>query len=174
MSLNRREAIWLAGAALHALHRPAAAQDDRRPLIGFLVLARQNWALQGVFPTALAELGWVDGDTAKVEVHDAGGLIANMRSVVTALVERRVSVLVAAGGTVTAQAVAVTREVPIVMSASGFDPVEAGWADSYARPGRNVTGLTLANDEAVSKQLELLKTAAPKNAARRVSEERSK
>jgi putative ABC transport system substrate-binding protein len=118
--------------------------------------------LQGVFPQALTELGWVEGETVHVEVHDAGGSIDNMRGVVEQLLKRQVSVLVAAGGTVTSQAVAATRDVPIVMSASGFDPVEAGWADSYARPGRNVTGLTLANDEAVGKQLELLKSAAPK------------
>ena len=126
-----------------------------------MVLGRANWALQGVFPQALSELGWVEGESVQVEIHDAAGSIERMRGVVEQLLKRQVSVLVTASGTVTSQAVAATREVPIVMSASGFDPVEAGWADSYARPGRNVTGLTLATDEAVGKQLELLKSAAP-------------
>src|SRR5829696_3005672 len=56
---------------------------------------------------------------------------------------------------------AVMQTIPIVMSASAFDPVQAGWAEGYARPGRNVTGLTFATDEAVEKQLELLKKVAP-------------
>jgi len=70
-------------------------------------------------------------------------------------------VIVAAGGTVTLHTVALTRTIPIVMSASSTDPVRAGWAESYARPGGNVTGLTFANDEVVEKQLQLLKQAAP-------------
>ena len=54
-----------------------------------------------------------------------------------------------------------TANVPLVMAASGLDPVKAGWALSFARPGGLITGLTLLNDELIGKQLEILRETLP-------------
>ena len=110
---------------------------------------------------ALRELGWVDGQNARVELASAGARVVDLPELARDVIGRKPDVIMAQGGTVTAALVAATREVPIVMSTSAFDPVERGWAESYSRPGRNVTGITFIADEAVDKQLELLKEAAP-------------
>ena len=81
---------------------------------------------------------------------------------VTDLTKLPVDVIVAGGAIVTAKALTVTKDIPIVVSASGLDPVAAGWAQSYSRPGGNVTGLTTVNDEIIDKQLEILKEVAPR------------
>ncbi len=75
----------------------------------------------------------------------------------------RVDIIVVAGGTFTIQAAKdATKTIPIVMLARGSDPVEAGLVASLARPGGNVTGVTLLSRELGGKRLELLKEAVPK------------
>ena len=79
------------------------------------------------------------------------------------LVRLKVDIIVVAGGPTWVQAVKkATKTIPIVMSGRGIDPVEAGLVDSLARPGSNVTGLTLLSRELGGKRLELLKEAVPK------------
>ena len=67
-----------------------------------------------------------------------------------------------AGGTRSRAAKNATKTIPIVMVGGGVDPVEAGFVESLARPGGNVTGITNLNRELGGKRLELLKEAAPK------------
>ncbi len=79
------------------------------------------------------------------------------------LVHLKVDVIVAAGGTMLVRAAKnATKTIPIVMVGPGSDPVEAGLIDSLARPGGNVTGLTLLVRELGGKRLELFKEAVPK------------
>ena len=75
----------------------------------------------------------------------------------------KVDIIVVAGGTPTVRAAKnATKTIPIVMTGAGVDPVEAGLVDSLARPGGNVTGITILNRELGGKRLELLKEAVPK------------
>ncbi len=75
----------------------------------------------------------------------------------------KVDIIVAAGGTRWIQAAKnATKTIPIVMTGPGADPVEAGFVESLARPGGNVTGLTSLSGELGGKRLELLKEAVPK------------
>ena len=75
----------------------------------------------------------------------------------------KVDIIVVTGGTATIQAAKnATKTIPIVMVDAGIDPVEAGLVESLARPGGNVTGLTLLTRELGGKRLELLKEAVPK------------
>jgi ABC-type uncharacterized transport system substrate-binding protein len=79
------------------------------------------------------------------------------------LVRLKVDIIVVAGGAGWVQAAKnATKTIPIVMAGSGADPVEAGLVESLARPGGNVTGLTLLSRELGGKRLELLKEAVPK------------
>ena len=79
------------------------------------------------------------------------------------LVRLKVDIIVVAGGTrLILAAKNATKTIPIVMTGGGGDPVEAGFVESLARPGGNVTGITLLNRELGGKRLELLKEAVPK------------
>jgi putative ABC transport system substrate-binding protein len=79
------------------------------------------------------------------------------------LVRLKVDIIVAAGGTVTVRAAMdATKTIPIVMTGSGIDPVNAGLVESLARPGGNVTGLTNLVTDLGGKRLELLKETVPK------------
>jgi putative tryptophan/tyrosine transport system substrate-binding protein len=79
------------------------------------------------------------------------------------LVRFKVDIIVAAGGDLLIrQAMNATKTIPIVMTGAGIDPVEAGFVESLARPGGNVTGITNINPELGGKRLELLKEAVPK------------
>ena len=79
------------------------------------------------------------------------------------LVRLKVDIILAAGGTIVIRpAKNATKTIPIVMVGSGADPVEAGLVESLARPGGNVTGITLLSRELGGKRLELLKEAVPK------------
>ena len=79
------------------------------------------------------------------------------------LVRLKVDIIVAAGGDRLIRAAKnATKTIPIVMSGAGLDPVEAGFVDSLARPGGNVTGVTNLGRELSGKRLELLKEAVPK------------
>ena len=79
------------------------------------------------------------------------------------LVRLKVDIIVAAGGDRTVRAAKnATKTIPIVMTGGGSDPVKAGFVDSLARPGGNVTGVTNLSRELGGKRLELLKEAVPK------------
>jgi putative ABC transport system substrate-binding protein len=79
------------------------------------------------------------------------------------LVRLKVDVIVVAGGdTVLRAGMDATKTIPIVMTGEGTDPVKARLIESLARPGGNLTGLTLLSRELGGKQLELLKEAVPK------------
>ena len=79
------------------------------------------------------------------------------------LVRLNADIIVAAGGALVIRAAMnTTKTIPIVMVGGGADPVEAGYVESLARPGGNVTGITLLSGPLGGKRLELLKEAIPK------------
>src|SRR5207247_7001497 len=112
---------------------------------------------------ALRELGYVEGQNVAVEYRYAEGKVDRAPELAAELVRLKVDIIVAAGGTVIVQAAKnATKTIPIVMMGGGLDPVEAGVIESLARPGGNVTGLTLLSTELGGKRLELFKEAVPK------------
>jgi putative tryptophan/tyrosine transport system substrate-binding protein len=112
---------------------------------------------------ALRELGYVDGQNIAIEYRYADGKPDRFPDLAVELVRLKVDIIVAAGGSVIVQAAKnATKTIPIVMMGGGLDPVEAGLVESLARPGGNVTGLTLLSGELGGKRLELLKEAVPK------------
>ncbi len=115
------------------------------------------------FRQGLRELGWVEGQNIVIDYRFAEGRFDRLPDLAAELVRLKVDIIVGAGGTPPAAAAKnATGTIPIVMIAVG-DPVGQGLIASLARPGGNVTGVTLnAGLEIVGKQLELLKETVPK------------
>lgn len=112
------------------------------------------------FVRALRDLGYVEGKNIGFELRSAEGKPERFPALADELVRLKVDVLVA---TSTAEALAfrnATKTIPIVFYTGG-DPIEVGLVDSMARPGGNVTGVTLISAELIGKRLELLKETIP-------------
>jgi len=111
---------------------------------------------------ALRELGYVEGQNLITEYRYAEGKIDRAPQLATELVQLKVDIIIVAGGPTQSRAAKnATKTIPIVMTGDGTDPVEAGLVESLARPGGNVTGMTLLNRQFGGKRLELLKEAVP-------------
>jgi ABC-type uncharacterized transport system substrate-binding protein len=112
---------------------------------------------------ALRERGYIEGQNIAIEYRFGKGKLDRARELAAELVRLKVDIIVVAGGSRTIQAAKnATKTIPIVMVGAGIDPVKAGLIESLARPGGNVTGLTLLSTELGGKRLELLKEAVPK------------
>jgi putative ABC transport system substrate-binding protein len=109
---------------------------------------------------ALRELGYVEGRNLVIEGRYAEGRLENLPNLAAELVRLRVDVIVTFTTPATASAKRATATIPIVMTDVG-DPVASGLVASLARPGGNVTGLSIASAEIGRKALEVLKEAVP-------------
>jgi putative ABC transport system substrate-binding protein len=115
------------------------------------------------FRAALRELGYIEGQNIAIEYRYAEGKLDRLPELAGELVRLRIDIIVVAGGdTAIRSAKNATKTIPIVMMGQGSDPIEAGLVESLARPGGNVTGITLLARELGGKRLELLKEAVPK------------
>ena len=145
--------------------RVGEPQQGASPRIGLLMPAslsnpRIPPYLQA-FRQGLRELGYVEGQNITIEFRWAEGQDDRLPVLAAELVRLKVNVIVAPNSAATQAAKQVTETIPIVMVAVS-DPVAAGFTDSLARPGGNITGLSLMSPELVGKQLELLKEVVPK------------
>jgi putative ABC transport system substrate-binding protein len=115
----------------------------------------------GMFRQALSELGYVEGQNLAIEYRWGDGSIEQLAEPAAELARLPVDVFVVPSGQVAQIAREATTTVPIVLAGAIADPVAAGLATSYARPGGNVTGITNGGSQLVGKRLQLLKEAAP-------------
>ena len=112
---------------------------------------------------ALRERGYIEGQNIATEYRYTERKPDRYPELVAELVRLKVDIIVVAGGRRLIQAAKnATKTIPIVMMSGGIDPVEAGFIESLARPGGNVTGITNLAGELGGKRLELLKEAVPK------------
>ena len=118
-----------------------------------------SWRWITAFTQRLSELGWTDGRNIKIEYRWAAGDIRQTREFVAEFVQQKVDVIVTSAFGVQA-ATEATSTIPIVSAAFG-DVVAKGLAKSLARPGGNVTGLSIQPVELSSKRLELLRDIVP-------------
>jgi putative ABC transport system substrate-binding protein len=102
-------------------------------------------------------LGWSEGQNITLEPRWAGEKPERLRELAAELVKLQVEVIVANGSPMVQAAKEATRAIPIVMAATGADPVSTGFVASLARPGGNITGMTLLSAALDAKRLELLK-----------------
>jgi len=159
---NLKFAILL-GAVLLALCASASAQKTITR-IGYLSTSNpsRDSTRSDAIRLALREFGYIDGQNIAFEYRYAEGKLDRYPELAAELVRLKVDIIVVAGGTVMVRAAKnATSTIPIVMTAS-VDPVATGLVASLARPGGNVTGLTILNRELGGKRLELLKEAVPK------------
>ena len=113
------------------------------------------------FRQGLSDLGYVEGRTIAIEYRWAEGQVERLPNFAIELAGRKVDVIVAISTPDALAAKDATRTIPIVFVTAG-DPVGSGLVASIARPGGNVTGLSLLAPEIVARQLQLLKEAVPK------------
>jgi len=110
---------------------------------------------------ALRERGYIEGQNIAIEYRYGEGKPDRYPELLAELVRLKVDIIVAGGGKVI-QAAKNEKTIPIVMTGGGADPVEAGFVESLAHPGGNVTGITNLVGELGGKRLELFKEAVPK------------
>lgn len=135
--------------------------QSRLARIGYLAWAECPHS-ESAFLQRLRELGHVEGQTFTIECQSAQADYACLGAAAAALVHHRVDVIVALSHPTAKTAIEATREIPVVMVASG-DPVRAGLVASLARPGGNATGLTYYATELTAKRLELLRETLPRS-----------
>jgi ABC-type uncharacterized transport system substrate-binding protein len=141
-----------------------AQQAKKLPTIGYL--SARDPALESTraeaIRLALRERGYIEGQNIATEYRYTEGKADRAPELLAELVRLKVDIIVVGTPTNIRAAVNATKTIPIVMMGTGTDPVVAGLIESLARPGGNVTGLTLLSEELGGKRLELLKEAVPK------------
>jgi len=137
------------------------AQKQAIPVIGFLHFASPGpFALYVVeFRQGLSETGHVEGENLGIEFRWAEGRYDRLPALVADLVDRKVDVIVAAGPPAARAAKSATSTIPIVFGSG--DPVREGLVESLARPGGNLTGVSVLTVELMAKRLELLSELVP-------------
>jgi ABC-type uncharacterized transport system substrate-binding protein len=165
-AMKKKITVLTLSALLYALCVAAEAQQPAKvPRIGYLsgIDRATESARSEAIRLALRGLGHIEGQNIAIEYRYAEGKPGRFPELAAELVRLKVDIIVVAGGNRIIPAVTnATKTIPIVMTGAGRDPVEAGFVESLARPGGNVTGLTNLTTELGGKRLELLKEAVPK------------
>jgi len=164
--MQRREALAILAGAVVALRVPARAQQKAMPVIGVLGLATPN---TGVLPANLSalreglrEAGYTEGQNLRIEYRWAEGHADWLPALAADLVARKVDVIVTEGGDASSLAAkSATSTIPVVFHSSS-DPVAIGLVASLARPGGNLTGVSLMSAELIPKLLEQLLELVPR------------
>jgi len=158
--MNRRAFIGgVAGSVLAPVRVVAAQPPGRVHRIGVLSPGSPSTGI-AAFAPAMRTLGWVPGQNLVIEQRYARGDLARLPALAAELVALKVDVILVSSVAIPA-ARAATRTIPTVMAFAVDDPVEEGWVASLARPGGNLTGVTLHAPELTGKRLELLKVVLP-------------
>ena len=159
--MRRREFITLLGGAATVWPLAARAQQaGKLPVVGFLgadAAAFSPWT--AAFVTRMRELGWIEGRTIAIEYRWSEGRPERYAEIAVEFVRLKVYVIVTVGSAVPTLKQA-TADIPIVFAVA-IDPVGNGLVASLARPGGNVTGLSIQAADLAGKRLELLREVVP-------------
>jgi putative ABC transport system substrate-binding protein len=164
--MQRRAFIGAIAGALFAAPRTTDAQQNGKAfLIGILANVRptesEGTRLWGAFIEGLRELGYVEGRNIRIEWRISDGKYERLPALAAELVRLDVDVIIVPADQNAAAVKRVTSTIPIVMTGSA-DPVGSGLVASLARPGGNITGLSILAPEMAGKQLALLKELVPR------------
>jgi putative ABC transport system substrate-binding protein len=162
--VKRREFITLLGGAAAAWPLAARAQQavGRLPTVGFLGVTTPSTQTQRTtaFVERLRQLGWIEGRTVTIEYRWAEGRYERFADIAAEFVRLKVDVIITSATAPVIAAKQATSVIPIVFAVAG-DPVGSGLVASLARPGGNVTGLSLQQSDLAAKRLELLRQVMP-------------
>ena len=157
--MDRR--TFLAGAVVVFAPLITVAQPQRRTWrIGFLGGSEQGNPVLGIIRDGMRDLGYGEGRDYVLDVRWGRADPERSLALATELVSLKVDVIITAGSEATRAAKQATSSIPIVFVGPSY-PVEEGLVASFARPGGNITGITLAMSDTVSKHLQLLRDVAP-------------
>jgi putative tryptophan/tyrosine transport system substrate-binding protein len=159
--MKRRDFITLLGGAAGWPLAARAQQAAKLPTIGFLGAEASNWSLwTTAFAARLRELGWSEGRTIAIEYRWSEGRAQSAADIAAEFVRLKAAVIVTnySGAFAAKQA---TSVIPIIF-VLGNDPVGSGLVASLARPGGNITGLSVQAAEVAGKRLELLRETVPR------------
>ena len=154
--MRRRHCFWIFAVPMVAVSRKLRAQPAPKVRIGWLSVTQRGPFFQD-FRQGLHDLGYAAPDTV---IEERYGEVARLADLAAELVRAKVDIIVTAGTQSSLAAKQATTLIPIV-TVSG-DPVAVGLIDSLARPGGNVTGLSIVNADLDLKWLELLHELMPK------------
>jgi putative tryptophan/tyrosine transport system substrate-binding protein len=162
--MNRRTFLAaLVGSTAGAWPHGVRAQQPPMPVIGFMSSrsSADSAYLVAAFRQGLAESGIVERENVRVEYRWADGRYERLDLIAKEFVGRKVAVIVSVGGVPSARAAkAATSSIPIVFSV-GPDPVSLGLTNSFNRPDRNATGISLLTTQMEAKRLGLIHELAP-------------
>jgi len=163
VTIGRRELLVALGGAVVAWPLAARAQQaGKLPTIGFLgastALAGGQWAV--AFVQRLRELGWIENRTVTIEHRWAEGRDERFAEIAAEFIRLKVDVIVTYGTASAIAAKKATAVIPIVIAGAG-DLVGTGLVASLARPGGNVTGLSMQTPDLVGKRIEMLREILP-------------
>jgi len=157
-----RRIVLAVALAFSVLLAPLAADAQpagKVPRIGYLAWGSPASSQKDAFRQGLRDLGYVEGQSISIEYRY--GKADQLPDLAAELVRLKVDVIVAVGTPSARAAKQATQTIPIVIVLAG-DPVRSGLVTSLARPGGNVTGMSMLAPEVFAKALELLKEAVPK------------
>ncbi len=161
--MRRRDVVIGLGGVIAAWARIASAQQQARPVVGFLSgrSPDESAELVRAFRRGLSETGFTEGSNVTIEFRWADGHYDRLATLAAELVQHRVAAIAAVGGGVSGLAAkTVTSTIPIVFS-SGGDAVKIGLVQSLNKPGGNVTGVNLIFGALGAKRLEYLRSLVP-------------
>jgi putative ABC transport system substrate-binding protein len=162
INIARRKFISAFGSTAFAWPLAARAEQPKKlPTIGVLFGDASSWsAWTDAFAKRLSQLGWIEGRTVAIEYRWSEARPERVAEFAAEFVQQKVDVIVTYGGAVVTLKQA-TASIPIVF-AIATDPLGSGLVASLARPGGNVTGLSLEATDIAGKRLELLREAVPR------------
>ena len=165
--MRRREFMALIGAAAAApVSWPlaASAQQGAMPVVGYLhsLSPVRNAHIAAAFRRGLSDGGFVEGQNVQIEYRWAEGQVDRLPAMALDLVRRQVNVIAASGGSPPVLAAKqATTSIPIAFMSADSDPVRSGIVESLARPGGNVTGMSLLGSALGGKRLAILLELLP-------------
>ena len=152
--------LLLAALTLASVYPTEAQQAGKVPRIGVLFIGDRNQPHLEAFKQGLRERGYTEGKNIVLEYRYAEGKEDRLPELAAELVHLKVDVIVTTADSSARAAQQITKTIPIVMTTG--DPVASGLADSLAKPGGNVTGLTVLLADLSGKRLEMLRETFPK------------
>ena len=149
-----------------ALKIPSGAQQTTKslPKIGIILTIGKPDApspTYEAYKAGLRDMGYIEGKNIVIERRYAEGRLDRMAPFVQEFVQQKVDVILGVNNVIIRAAKEATKTIPIVMISS-VDPVAAGYVETFARPGGNITGLAWLNRDISAKRIELLKELLPK------------